>query len=253
MTKLHQLNALITGKAAALKSPLDKAYHTFQSDEPFKGQLRNYRPLDDSAEVNADAKREFPDENKRVQATVDDVIDSFRPLWESFLDATLQQDTTNAIAKASIKIGNTVIVSDAPVTWLLRFEHQVQELLTVVKKLPVYAEGDIFTYDKENRRWVGQANKTFRTIKVPQRIIKWEPTPGNDKHPAQVEVYMADVPVGTWTTTALSGALSPARKRELIERATTLLEATRYAREEANTATVVDAKAGKSVFDYLLK
>ena len=38
------------------------------------------------------------------------------------------------------------------------------------------------------------------------------------QHPAQVQVYMEDVPEGDWTTVKFSGALPASRVRTLLER-----------------------------------
>lgn len=49
-------------------------------------------------------------------------------------------------------------------------------------------------------------------VQVPRNHVKAEAT---DKHPAQVEVYHEDVPVGYWTTVKFSGALPARRVNEL--------------------------------------
>jgi hypothetical protein len=71
------------------------------------------------------------------------------------------------------------------------------------------------------------------------------------EHPAQVQVYMEDVPVGDWTTVKFSGALPATRVREILGRVTALQEAVKFAREEANGAEVADQRAGEAVFRYL--
>jgi hypothetical protein len=72
------------------------------------------------------------------------------------------------------------------------------------------------------------------------------------QHPAQVQMYMEDVPAGDWTTVKFSGALPAARVRVLLDRVTALQQAVKYAREEANTAEVTDREAGEAIFRYLL-
>lgn len=71
--------------------------------------------------------------------------------------------------------------------------------------------------------------RTVRTKKVPRNHVKAEAT---DKHPAQVDVYYEDVPVGYWTTVKFSGALPARRVNELLDRVEKLQQAVKFAREE---------------------
>jgi hypothetical protein len=91
--------------------------------------------------------------------------------------------------------------------------------------------------------------QTNRTKKVPRVLVKYEAT---DKHPAQVETWFEDIPVGVWNTVHLSGAVPAARQRELLARVADLAEAVKIAREEANMAEVTDQHVGGAIFAYLL-
>ena len=90
--------------------------------------------------------------------------------------------------------------------------------------------------------------RTIRTKKVPRNHVKAEAT---EKHPAQVEVYYEDVPIGYWTTVKFSGALPARRVNELLERVEKLQQAVKFAREEANGTEVTDQRVGDAVFGYL--
>ena len=90
--------------------------------------------------------------------------------------------------------------------------------------------------------------RTNRTKKVPRNHVKAEAT---EKHPAQVEVYYEDIPVGYWTTVKFSGALPAKRVSTLLERVEKLQQAVKFAREEANNAEAVDKHVGDRVFGYL--
>ena len=90
--------------------------------------------------------------------------------------------------------------------------------------------------------------KTIKTRKVPRNHVKAEAT---EKHPAQVDVYYEDIPVGYWTTVKFSGALPAARVNELLGRVEALQTAVKFAREEANGTAVTDQHVGEAVFGYL--
>jgi len=57
--------------------------------------------------------------------------------------------------------------------------------------------------------------------------------------------------IGDYTTVRFSGAITKARRDELVARVDTLLRAVKFAREEANTHEVVDQTVGKTIFDYI--
>lgn len=97
--------------------------------------------------------------------------------------------------------------------------------------------------------WKTEPVRTLRTKKVPRNHVKAEAT---EKHPAQVEVYYEDVPIGYWTTVKFSGGALPARRvNELLDRVEKLQQAVKFAREEANGAEVTDQRVGDAVFGYL--
>jgi len=132
---------------------------------------------------------------------------------------------------------------------VLFLEKQLVDLHTFGKKLPVLDAAESWRRD-EVRRPAGATEPvhTIRTKKVPRNHVKAEAT---DKHPAQVEVYYEDIPVGTWRTVKFSGALPAARVNELLGRVEKLQQAVKFAREEANDTEVTEQKVGERVFKYL--
>ena len=98
--------------------------------------------------------------------------------------------------------------------------------------------------------WKTDPVRTIRTKKVPRNHVKAEAT---EKHPAQVEVYYEDIPVGYWTTVKFSGALPARRVNELVDRVEKLQHAVKFAREEANNMEITDQRVGGVVFDYLFR
>jgi hypothetical protein len=95
---------------------------------------------------------------------------------------------------------------------------------------------------------VTEAVQTVRTKKIPRNHVKAEAT---EHHPAQVEVYYEDVPVGYWRTVKFSGAMPARRVNEILERVEKLQQAVKFAREEANSVEIEDQRIGETVFYYL--
>jgi hypothetical protein len=107
---------------------------------------------------------------------------------------------------------------------------------------------EAWSRDDSTDSWRTEPVRTNRTKKVPRNHVKAEAT---EKHPAQVEVYYEDVPVGYWRTVRFSGAVAATRVNELLERVEKLQQAVKFAREEANSTEVTDVRAGDKVLNYL--
>lgn len=161
---------------------------------------------------------------------------------------TATKDWANCTARADVKVEGRVLVADVPVAYLLFLEKQLGEINTLVRKLPVLDASEAWAQDPSTDDWKTEAVRTVRTKKVPRNHVKAEAT---DKHPAQVDVYYEDIPVGYWTTVKFSGALPARRVNEILDRVEKLQQAVKYAREEANSADVVDQRVGDAVFGYL--
>jgi len=124
------------------------------------------------------------------------------------------------------------------------------DLHTFVRKLPVLDAAESWSYDASADCFATDATQTTRTKKIPRNHVKAEAT---EKHPAQVEVYYEDVPVGYWTTVKFSGALPARRVNELLDRVEKLQQSVKFAREEANNTEVTDQRVGDAVFGYLFR
>jgi hypothetical protein len=148
------------------------------------------------------------------------------------------------------EIDGHVLITRAPVTYLLFLEKQLVDLHTFLKKLPVLDASESWVYDAAQDCFATEAVETLRTRKVPRNHVKAEAT---EKHPAQVEVYYEDITVGFWRTVKFSGALPARRVAELLERVEKLQRAVKFAREEANAYEVKNQKVGEALFSFLFK
>ncbi|GAA5017639.1 hypothetical protein GCM10025734_68640 [Kitasatospora paranensis] len=163
-------------------------------------------------------------------------------------DVTATKDHANCTARADVVVDGRALLTDVPVTYLLFLEKQLTDLYTFVRKLPVLDASESWSPDPSTDAWKTDPVRTIRTKKVPRNHVKAEAT---EKHPAQVEVYYEDIPVGYWTTVKFSGALPARRVNDLVQRVEKLQQAVQFAREEANSAEVADRRAGDAVFGYL--
>jgi hypothetical protein len=217
------------------------AHHGLQKPALLAGIARTYQPKDEEGE-------QLPPESTLVQVKAEDVLRDTAKTLTRLFDVTATKDWANCTARADVTVDGRVLVSGAPVAYLLFLEKQLTDIAGFLRKLPVLDAAEAWSQDPSTDAWKTEPVRTVRTKKVPRNHVKAEAT---DKHPAQVEVYYEDIPVGYWTTVKFSGALPARRVNELLERVDKLQQAVKFAREEANSAEVTDQRVGDAVFGYL--
>lgn len=243
MAKLNQIIAVEKSVKSKSFAELTEAHHAVQKPSMLSGISRVYQPKDEEGE-------QLPPESTRVQVRTEEVLRETAATLTRLLDVTATKDWANCAAKADVKVDGETLLADVPVTYLLFLEKQLTDLHTFIRKLPVLDAAESWSFDNSADCWRTEAVRTVRTKKVPRNHVKAEAT---EHHPAQVEVYYEDVPVGYWSTTKFSGALPAKRIRELTDRVEKLQAAVKFAREEANAEEVTDKHVGDAVFGYLFR
>lgn len=239
--KLNQIIAVEKGVKSKSLQELTQAHHDVQKPALLAGISRTYQPKDEEGE-------QLPPESTRVQVKAEDVLHEVGDTLTRLFDVTATKDWANRTAAADVVVDGRVLLAQVPVPYLLFLEKQLTDLHTFVRKLPVLDASESWNPDPSTDCWKTDPVRTIRTKKVPRNHVKAEAT---EKHPAQVEVYYEDVPVGYWTTVKFSGALPARRVNELLARVEKLQQAVKFAREEANGADVTDQRVGEAVFGYL--
>ncbi len=241
MTKLNQIIAVEKGVKSKSFQELTEAHHAVQKAALLSGISRTYQPKDEEGE-------QLPPESTRVQIKAEEVLRQTAATLTRLFDVTATKDWANCAAKADVTVDGRTLVKDVPVSYLLFLEKQLTDLHTFVKKLPILDAAESWAHDPSSDSWKTEPVRTVKTKKVPRNHVKAEAT---EKHPAQVEVYYEDIPVGYWTTVKFSGSLPARRVNELLERVEALQNAVKFAREEANGTSVTDQHVGEAVFGYL--
>lgn len=241
MTKLNQIIALEKGVKA--KTAVDMGEHIRVLGVPalLSGIARTYQPKDEDGD-------QLPPESTRVQVKAEDVLAATAKSLTRLLDLTATKDWANCEASASVVVDGATVVRDAPVTYLLFLEKQLAGLQALVLRVPVLDPAEEWEHDPASDAYKTRPVHTVRSKKVPRNHVKAEAT---QFHPAQVELFQEDVPVGTWSTVKFSGALPARRVKEIADRVGRLHDAVKMAREHANTTDVADVHVGEAVFGYL--
>lgn len=239
--KLNQIIAVEKGVKSKSYADLTQAHHDVQKQALLSGISRTYQPKDEEGE-------QLPPESTRVQLSAERILATTAANLTRLFDVTATKDWANCEARADVVVDGETLLAGVPVSYLLFLEKQLTDLHTFIKKLPVLDAAESWSHDPSTDAWRSEPVKTVRTKKVPRNHVVAEAT---NQHPAQVQVYMEDIPVGYWTTTKFSGAVPAARVHELEARVEKLAHAVKFAREEANGFEVTDRRVGEAVFGFL--
>jgi hypothetical protein len=239
--KLNQTIAIEKSVKSQALQELTEAHHALQKAALLAGISRTYRPKDEEGE-------QLPPEATRVQIKTEEIIRKTTETLTKLFDVVATKDWANCQARADIIVDGQKLLGDVPTTHLLFLEKQLTDLHTFIKKLPVLDAAETWTFDPSADCWATEAVLTVKTKKIPRNHVKAEAT---EHHPAQVEVYYEDVTVGHWRTVKFSGALPARRVNELLARVEKLQEAVKFAREEANSLEVENARTGEAILGYL--
>jgi hypothetical protein len=136
----------------------------------------------------------------------------------------------------------------------LGLEAKLKSIRPIYDEIPTLPPGTEWESDPSFGKYVYKdknANVTAKTKKTFDFKIL---TPATDKHPAQIEKWNIDVPVGYFTKTRWSSCLSVAQKSALLARLDKLAQAIKQARQRANGQEVdTKSKIGSKLFEYLHK
>lgn len=244
MTKLHEILAVEGDLEATAKKLTNEAINTFSKKaEHFIEMQRDLLMFDD------DRQRENTSERKEMVTTVADKLTYVRNSVSRYFNAFATKEATNQIATADLIVSGETLMTEVPATVLLGLESKLKHLRAMYEAIPTLQPGV---------KWELDSTKDVYVQTKPQENFKTEKTlnykvlhPATPEHPAQIESWHSDDPVGAITTQHWSGMLSPADKSGLLRRLDELIRATKKARQRANTADVVDIEVGDLVFDYI--
>ena len=242
MAQLNQLVAVIEPLKKRTAADLNKIDNGLSKADLFHGITKTYEPKDDEGE-------RLPGEDKAVQRTVPGDLKMVSDLLTRLFDAVYTRDVANTVARADVVVDGETVLTDVPVPFLLFLSKQVADLRIRVERLQVHALDTKWTYDEGTELWRGAPVDSVRSKRVRKPFVLYEAT---KEHPAQVQVAEEDVALGTWTTTRLTGAVTPVRKRQLLTRVDKLADALRSAIEKANQFEFTQAHIGEGLFDWLL-
>ncbi len=247
-TKLNQIVAVEKGCKQRTHDRVTENYQKIQKADLFNGLKKSYQPKDEEGD-------RLPDESAAVQLNVRDLLKECGAAWADLMDVVLTKEVGNCGAKANVdvEIGGTMysVFKDAPVAFLLQAEKLLNDVRTVVSKVPTLDPTLEWDWDEGARMFRSKPVETHRTQKVQDFVVVAGSGVPEKGVPPVVKDVTKDVIAGYWSTTKLSATLTIAQKREILDRVDALQKAVKQARESANLLEVEQFKAGEGVFDYL--
>ena len=249
MSYLHEVLAVDKDLETVSVKTVEEAIQTFsKKTDHFLGSVKRLEMFDEGRKQEEMAGAEV----KEIVTTVQDKLDYVGTAFSSYLNVLLQKEATNQIASADIvlKDGST-IASAVPATMLLALESRLSKFRTMYEAVPTLQPGIRWVLDPDKGTGVYRndvddvRNKTEKIMQT--KIL----APATDKHPAQVDKWFEDRPVGKYTETKWSSMVSPARKSQMLAKIDELLRAIKQARMRANTVQVVGGQIGKQLVDYI--
>ena len=241
-TKLNQIIAIEKGVKSRVYGEVTELHKEAQKAEPYTGFAKVYRKRDEDGE-------DFPAEQKKVRLSAPDVLRQVARRQTELFDVTATKEWANTDAKADVVVDGAVLLKDAPVTYLLFVEKQLNDMRTFVDKMPTLDASETWTEDPNTGFFRSAQITTHRTKKSPKVVVKYEAT---KEHAAQTELIYEDLVIGYWDTVKHSGALPSPRKALLLERIDKLTKAVKMARESANDRECDRIEVGETVFGWLL-
>jgi hypothetical protein len=232
MAKLHELNAIKPNLSTQGQKARADLMATFSGKRHlFEASITTFRS-------NTEGGVETTEEQSEIQSTVADEIKWFNSIFAKYLDVVSAIENGNTTAKADLVAeDSTVLLQGVPATCLLQLEKHLQAVRELAVVVPTLDPAKGYRPDPDKPTGVFKARDitTTRTQKRKEVLVKF---PATDKHPAQTEVYDADVAVGTILKQHWSALTTPKVKAEFIGRIDSLIRSVKKALSKANEVDV---------------
>ena len=170
-----------------------------------------------------------------------------------YFNAFAAKERTNQEAKADIVVDGNTLLADVPATALLGLEKKLAALRDLYGRIPTLDPGIKWQIDPAAEEGVyvcAEDEIRFKTEKTIHSKVLYDAT---KEHPAQIEKWAQDTPIGRIVITRRCSMLSPADKSKYLGRIDTLIRAVKKARQRANKAEVVKLDVASAIFEFIHK
>jgi len=242
MPVLHQIIAVEKSTKSRTLAAITETHKANQHAALFEGFVKTYAPLSDQGE-------NYPQEQQIVQRIASESLKLAAKQLSDLFNITATKDYANCTAFADLIVDGRVLITKAPVTFLLFLEKQLIDIRTIVVNTPTLDPSQEWVKDENSYKFKTAPIRVHKTKKMQKPIIL---APATDKHPAQTQMITEDEIVGHYNTIRWSGALPTPRKDILLERVEKLIKGVKFARETANSVDAPEKNISDAIFGFLL-
>ena len=244
MAKLHEVLAVEGDLEGTFKKLSLETHKTFSKPALFTGMHK-------TCEMFNEGDIAPPDEHQEMTTTVREKLEYLAKAGVKYFNTVFSKDATNCVASANVEVDGKVLLENVPATFLLGLENKLKKLREVYESIPTLQQG--IKWEKDETLGEGvyvsvHPDVKLKTAKQFKHQVLYEAT---EKHPAQIEKWEEQVPVGQYITNIHSGMFTPARKSEVLGKIDKLIQAVKKARQRANTTELVKRDVGNTIFDYI--
>ena len=245
---LHEIIAVEGDKISVAGHIVQEAHTTFtKRTEHFAGHVRRTEMFD------ADRQGENTSEVKEIVETVPRKLQHVWSALTAALDITATKEVSNCSegARADVMIDGLVVLESVPATVLLGLEKRLRQIRELYSHIPTL--DPTYTWIKDaslatDMYRTQNPTEQLKTEKTLEHKIVYEAT---KEHPAQIEKWTKDKPVGKITLERTSGMVSVEDKARWIKRITELETAVKEARQRANKADATELKVAEILREYI--
>jgi hypothetical protein len=245
---LHELLAVLGDLEGKFKRVVEEGHDTFSKKRThFLGYHKTLRMFDERDKQQEAAG----EEHKEITDTVVSKLNYLKPDVVRLFDGLLQKEATNQNAKADLVVNGVTLGADLPATWLLSMEAKLKELRGLYEAIPTLDPGVKWEKDTQAAEGIYRAAHPEVKAKTMQEVAYKILVPATTEHPAQVETWKENKPVGEYITQMFSGCVTPHEKSVMLGRIDDLLRAVKKARMRANNTPALKITIGKKIMEYI--
>ena len=246
MAKLHEVLAVDGDLEKTAAKMCAESVNTFtKKPEHFVGYHKVLVMFDE------ERANEEEEDSRDIVTTVAKRLDYNAKSMSKYLNNFATKEATNQVAKADLVVDGTVLIADVPATVLLGLENKLKVWRQVYEAIPTYDPRHVWEEDAEAGKNIYKAKDPIirnRTEKTHHSRIVAEAT---EHHPAQVDIWTQDSPIGKWTENRWTSMVSPKEKSDYLDRLDKLIRAAKKARQRANNTEAQKLNIGDTVFKFI--
>lgn len=203
------------------------------------GAEASYEPVGDNVPL--------PRQSALIQVNATEFLAEFRQKMGRYLDVTATKDwgnTGTGGARADVVLDGTVVIADAPATFLLFLDKRLEGFQADFRKIVTQTLADDWQESTDRGIWRTEQARRPQMSKIQDFKVVVDPTP---EHRAEIREISRDAIAGWWTTVKTTSAIPARQLRQILDNLAALREAVQVAIHEANKVTVEDVKVSAQI------